>query len=57
VGEVLVIPGEALLGICVENFGSCTLEILQQIHELNPSRSNPDHIEIGQKIRLPVAAQ
>lgn len=41
-GEVLVTPRETLLGICVENLGSCTPEILQQIHELNPSLSNPD---------------
>jgi hypothetical protein len=51
-----VTPEVTLLGICVENFGSRTPEILQQIHELNPSLSNPDHIETGQKIRLPVAA-
>jgi len=53
---VLVTSGQTLLGICVDKFGSCTPEILQQIHELNPSLSNPDHIETGQKIRLPVLA-
>jgi hypothetical protein len=55
-GVVLVTPGRTLLGICVEKFGTCTPELLQQIHELNPSLSNPDHIETGQKIRIPVLA-
>jgi general secretion pathway protein A len=55
-GTVLVTPGRTLLGICVEKFGTCTPELLQQIHELNPSLSNPDHIETGQKIRIPVLA-
>ncbi len=55
-GVVLVTPGRTLLGICVEKFGTCTPELLQQIHELNPSLSNPDHIESGQKIRIPVLA-
>jgi general secretion pathway protein A len=57
-GTVLVTPGATLLGICIEEFGSCTPEILQQIHDLNPSLSNPDHIEVGQTIRIPsLAAQ
>jgi general secretion pathway protein A len=55
-GIVLVTPGRTLLGICVEKFGTCTPELLQQIHELNPTLSNPDHIESGQKIRIPVLA-
>jgi hypothetical protein len=55
-GVVLVTPGRTLLGICVEKFGTCTPELLQQIHELNPSLTNPDHIETGQKIRIPVLA-
>jgi hypothetical protein len=45
-----------LLGICVEKFGSCTAELMQQIHQLNPSLNNPDHIESGQSIRIPVLA-
>jgi general secretion pathway protein A len=50
-----VTPGQTLLGICVENFGSCTPELLREIHELNPRLSNPDHIESGQSIRIPVS--
>jgi type II secretory pathway predicted ATPase ExeA len=56
VGTVRVTAGQTLLGICIEKFGSCTSELLQQIHELNPSLNNPDHIESGQNIRIPVLA-
>jgi hypothetical protein len=55
-GTVLVTSGATLFGICVEQFGSCTAEILQQIHDLNPSLSNPDHIETGQILRMPFLA-
>ena len=51
---VRVAPGQTLLGICVAKFGSCTAELLQEIHRLNPSLNNPDHIEPGQSIRIPV---
>ena len=56
VGVVQVAPGQTLLGICTEKFGTCTAELLQQIHELNPRMNDPDHIETGQKLRLPVLA-
>ena len=52
-GSVLVTPGQTLLGICIKEFGGCTPGLLRQIHVLNPSLKNPDHIESGQKIRLP----
>ena len=44
-----------LLEICVERFGSCDAELLREIRRLNPGLSNLDHIEPGQKIRLPVS--
>jgi general secretion pathway protein A len=53
---VSVTPGKTLLGICVENFGKCNPELLQQIRKLNPRLNNLDHIESGDKIRLPVSA-
>jgi general secretion pathway protein A len=56
VGVVEVAPGQTLLGICTEKFGTCTAQLLQQIHELNPRMNDPDHIETGQKLRLPVLA-
>jgi hypothetical protein len=49
-----VTPGKTLLGICVENFGSCNPQLLQEIHRLNPRLNNLDHIEIGQKLLLPI---
>jgi general secretion pathway protein A len=55
-GTVRVRPGQTLVGICTEQFGTCTPELLQQIHELNPTMKNPDHIEIGQDLRIPVLA-
>jgi type II secretory pathway predicted ATPase ExeA len=53
---ILVTPGATLLGICLEKFGSCSPQLLRQIHDLNPSLSNPDHIETGQTIRVPILA-
>jgi len=50
---VRVMPGKTLLGICVDNFGKCDPELLQEIHKLNPQLSNLDHIEPGQSIRIP----
>jgi general secretion pathway protein A len=50
-----VTPGKTLLGICVDSFGKCNPELLQEIRKLNPELNNPDHIESGQKIRLPAA--
>jgi len=53
---VNVTPGQTLLGICAEKFGNCTVQILRQIQQLNPHLSDPDHIETGQKLRIPVLA-
>jgi general secretion pathway protein A len=56
VRTVQVAPGQTLLGICIKKFGNCTSELLREIQELNPSLNNPDHIESGQSIRVPVLA-
>jgi type II secretory pathway predicted ATPase ExeA len=53
---VNVAPGQTLLGICTEKFGNCTAQILRQIQQLNPRLSDPDHIETGQQLRIPVLA-
>jgi general secretion pathway protein A len=54
-GTISVTPGKTLRGICVENFGICNPELLEEIRRLNPWLNNLDHIEIGEKIRLPVS--
>ena len=53
--EIQVTPGRTLLGICVENYGGCNAQLLQEIHRQNPRLNNLDHIETGQSIRLPAA--
>jgi hypothetical protein len=53
--EIQVTPGRTLLGICSENYGTCSAQLLKQIHGLNPRLNNLDHIETGQSIRLPAA--
>ncbi len=52
---VSVTPGKTLLGICVDSFGKCNAGLMQEIRKLNPGVNNPDHIESGQKIRLPAS--
>lgn len=49
-----VTPGQSLTRICVDTLGSCNPELLREIHELNPWLTNPDHIESGQTIRIPI---
>jgi general secretion pathway protein A len=53
---VSVTPGKTLVGICEESFGICDADVLQKIRKLNPELSNLDHIENGQKIRIPAIA-
>jgi general secretion pathway protein A len=52
---VSVRPGETLLEICVASFGRCNPELLREICRLNPQMNNPDHIEPGQTIQLPLS--
>jgi general secretion pathway protein A len=56
-GTIRVTQGQTLYHICVENFGSCTPARLEEFHRLNPRLSNPDHIESGERIRIPVVPQ
>jgi general secretion pathway protein A len=53
-GAIRVSPKQNLSRICAERFGSCSPELLREIHELNPWMTNPDHIESGQVIRIPI---
>jgi general secretion pathway protein A len=51
--EVTVEPQQTLSDIAVQYFGSFDRDLLHEIKTLNPHLVNPDHIEAGQKIRLP----
>jgi general secretion pathway protein A len=51
--EITVKAGQSLRDIAVQYLGGFDLQFLHQIQALNPALTNPDHIEIGQKIILP----
>jgi general secretion pathway protein A len=53
---VVVEPRQRLRQICLRYLGRYSLRIVQQIQALNPG-FDPNHIEIGQQIRLPVGLQ
>jgi general secretion pathway protein A len=50
---VTVRPGETLFAICLATFGKCDTELLENLRRLNAGVGNPDHIEVGQQIRIP----
>jgi type II secretory pathway predicted ATPase ExeA len=49
--------GQSLSQICIENFGCYNSERAREMQKLNPWLRNLDHIESGQKIRIPVVEQ
>jgi type II secretory pathway predicted ATPase ExeA/LysM repeat protein len=52
--EVTVKANESLSDIAVHNhLGSIDIKLLNRIQSLNPSLTDPDHIEPGQTLRLP----
>jgi general secretion pathway protein A len=53
-GVVVVDAGQDLRQISLLYLGRYSIEIVQQIQSLNPQLLDPNHIEIGQQIRLPV---
>ena len=50
---VQVKAGQSLYQICIKNFGCYNSERVQEIQKLNPWLRNLDHIESGQRIRIP----
>ena len=50
---ITVQPHQKLEDISMQYLGGYDLQRLHQIQALNPKLIDPDHIEIGQKIRLP----
>lgn len=51
--EITVETGQTLQDIAVQYLGGWDLQRLHQIQALNPKLTDPDHIEIGQRIWLP----
>ena len=54
---VVVQPGQSLKEICLQNVGRYDAELLSEISELNPQMKDPDHIEVGQSIWLPLGSK
>jgi type II secretory pathway predicted ATPase ExeA len=50
---VVVEPNQSLWTISRRYFGSSDPSVIKQIWQLNTSIANPNHIEVGQRIRLP----
>ena len=44
-------PRQTLRRICIQHLGRYSLRIVQQIQALDP-KLDPNHIEVGQRIRL-----
>lgn len=52
--SVRVREGQSLYGICSEQFRKCSPELMRQVLALNSSIPDPDHIETGQRVLVPV---
>jgi len=50
----VVQPKDTLRDLCVSTLGRYDKAVLSQIQKLNPELRNPDHLDVGQKIRLPL---
>jgi phage tail protein X len=51
----VVQPGDTLRDLCVSIVGRYNSTVLSEIRELNPDLKNPDHLDAGQEIRLPMS--
>jgi general secretion pathway protein A len=49
-------PKDTLRDLCVSMLGRYDRNVLSEIRELNPGLKNPDLLEVGQEVRLPMAA-
>ena len=50
---ITVEPDQTLQDVSKQYLGGYDMQRLHQIQALNPKLKDPDHIEVGQKIRLP----
>lgn len=53
--EITVEPNQTLHDLAMQYLGGLDLKRLHEIQALNPRLTDPDHIEVGQKIRLPAS--
>jgi type II secretory pathway predicted ATPase ExeA len=53
----VVQPKDTLRSLCVSVLGRYDGIVLDEIRELNPELKSPDHIAVGQEIRLPMSEQ
>lgn len=51
--KVVVQSGETLRQIAFRTLGHDSGKLVEQIRQLNPTLTDPNHIEVGQEIRLP----
>jgi hypothetical protein len=54
---VVVGPHQTLTEISKLYLGEYNAAVLAKLRELNPGLGDPNHLEVGQQIRLPVAAE
>jgi type II secretory pathway predicted ATPase ExeA len=52
----VVQPKDTLRDLCMSMLGRYDSAVLAEIRELNPDLKNPDHLDVGQEIRLPISA-
>jgi len=50
----VVQPKDTLRNLCVSTLGRYNKDVLSEIQKLNPELTNPDHLEVGREIRLPL---
>jgi hypothetical protein len=51
----VVQPKDTLRDLCVSTLGRYDKAVLSQIQKLNPELRDPDYLDVGQKIRLPLS--
>jgi general secretion pathway protein A len=49
-------PKDTLRDLCMSMLGRYDSAVLSEIRKLNPDLKNPDHLDVGQEIRLPISA-
>lgn len=55
--SVIVMPGQTLYQISVKYFGKYNSDIYEEIRDLNPWLVNPNHINSGNEIRIPLVRE